>query len=319
MSVADEAVRVIDHWCSSLRKYQDQLPAKGSIATALHVLGRLRVDYRLDITAHVADGEAQITGLSTRAVKTILAEFGETRALSAVGGRSNRGTRRVASSLLSAIRPLNLEELDQATRDQVLRAMQQHIVTNYVSQFFAAQRVKALFDPSTTSSRFIDAILENARSSGKAGPVAEYLVGAKLACRFPNIPIRNKRFSTSDAQAGLAGDFEIGDTVFHVTMSPMPELFEKLKGNLEQGHRIYVLVPRDHLVGAQQNAGLIAAGRIAVESIESFVGTNIDELCEFDGAKLKSGFRCLLDKYNERVDAVELDKSMLIDIPANLE
>jgi hypothetical protein len=68
--------------------------------------------------------------------------------------------------------------------------------------------------------------------------------------------------------------------------------------------------------------GARRAPRAAVppaEAIESFVATNIDELSEFDGEKLKPRFRRLLEKYNERVNAIELDKSTLIDIPPNLD
>ena len=92
----------------------------------------------------------------------------------------------------------------------------------------------------------------------------------------------------------------------------MPELFEKCKDNLERGLRVYLLVPDAIAIGRRQNTALVAGGRIAVESIESFVATNVDELCEFDGNRLKSGFRRLLETYNARVDGVELDKSMLI-------
>lgn len=318
MTLTQKALRAVGEWCAKLDLYQDHLPSKGSIAAGLHVIGRLRANYRLEVAAHVAEGEAQITGLSASALRSVLAEFGETRILSSVGGRSNRGARGDVARLLDMMRPLHLEQHDEVVRVDVLKAMQQHIVIDYVSLFFAAKRVKASFDAALATSRSIDAILENARLSGKAGAVAEYLVGAKLACRFPEKSIRNKRFSTSDMQGGFAGDFEIGSTAFHVTVAPMPELFEKLKGNLDRGLRVYLLVPRAQVVGAQQNALLIAGGRVAVEAIESFVATNVDELAEFDGVKLKSGFRSLLDKYNERVEAIELDKSMLIDIPPNL-
>lgn len=319
MSVTAEAIRVIDEWYAGLDVYQDRLPAKGTIAAALHVLQRLRTDYTLDISAHVAGGEAQITGLSATAIKKILAAFGETRVLSAVGGRSNRGARGDIGLLLDAMQPLRLERQSAETRDTVLVAMQQHIVTEYVSRFFAAKRVKSTFDPASATEHFIEAILMNARESGKAGPVAEYLVGAKLSLRFPGKEIRNKRFSTSDVQGGFWGDFEIGDTAFHVTVAPMPELYVKLKQNLEQGKRVYLLVPRSQVVGAEQNATAVGERRIAVRAIESFVATNIDELTDFEGGTLKSGFRRFLERYNERVDAVEHDKSMLIEIPANLD
>jgi len=322
MSLESQAIRVLDKWYEGLERYQDKLPAKGSIAAALHVLNRIRKNYDLDIASHVAAGESQITGLSAASLKKALAEFGETRPLSAVAGRSNRGARGDVAALLTAMKALGLDAKPEALRDNALKTMQRHIVTAYVSVYFALKRVKATFDGNAITRQFIHTILDNAGQSGKAGAIAEYLVGAKLALRFrenADVRIRNKRFSTSDVQSGFAGDFQIGNTVFHVTVAPMPDLFEKCKANLERGLRVYLLVPDAQVAGARQNAELFAAGRIAVEAIESFVATNIDEISVFDGEQLKSGFRLLLETYNERVDEVELDKSMLIDIPPNLE
>ena len=319
MSLEAQAIDILKGWYQGLDLYQDKLPSKGTIAAALIVLARLRTSYNLDIAAHVAGGQAQITGLSAASLKRVLAEFKETRELSSVGGRSNRGARGDIEALLNGLRSLHLEAKPDDIRNSVLIAMQQHIVTEYVSLYFKVKRVKAMFDPNAATSRFVQTIIENARGSGKAGPVAEYLVGAKLTLRFPGKEIRNKRFSTSDVQGGFSGDFEIGNTAFHVTVAPMPELFNKCKDNLDRGLRVYLLVPDSQVVGAKQNAELLAPGRIAVESIESFVATNIDELNEFDGERLVSGFRRLLETYNKRVDEVELDKSMLIDIPPNLD
>jgi hypothetical protein len=59
-------------------------------------------------------------------------------------------------------------------------------------------------------------------------------------------------------------------------------------------------------------------GRIAVEGIESFVGQNVDEMSGFSSQTLKSTFLELLEIYNRRVDLVEPDKSVLIQIPPNL-
>ena len=241
------------------------------------------------------------------------------RPLSSVAGRSNRGGRGDVAALLAAVESLKLDAKPATERDRVIEAMQSHIVTAYVSRYFSLKRVKATFDRTGATWQFIDAILDNARHSGKAGAVAEYLVGAKLALRFPGKTIRNKRFRTSDIQSGFSGDFEIGSTVFHVTVAPMPELFEKCKTNLERGLRVYLIVPDAHVSGARQNAQLMGVGKIAIEPIESFVATNIDEVSEFDGEQLKSDFRRLLETYNARVDAVELDKSLLIDIPPNLK
>ena len=267
----------------------------------------------------MADKEAQITGLSASALRKLLGKFGETRALSAIGGRSNRGARGDVALLLAALEPLRLESQPSEERIRILTAMQRHIVDSYVSRYFALKRVKATFDVNNATWHFVNTILENAAKSGKAGAVAEYLVVAKLAPCYPKKEIRNKRFSTSDVQGGFAGDFEIGSTAFHVTVAPTPELFEKCRGNLERGMRVYLLVPDVRVVGTQQNAELCAAGRISVKSIEQFVATNIDESCDFETGRLKTGLLRLLETYNTRVDEVELDKSLLIEIPPNLQ
>ncbi len=147
ISLELQAIQVVHDWYGRLELYQDRLPAKGSIAAALHVLNRLQSDYRLDISAAVAVvGDSQIAGLSATSLKKVLAEYGETRTLSAVGGRSNRGTRGAVATLLAAMKPLGLETQPEADRVKVLKAMQRHIVTQYVPLYFSVKRVKAIFD-----------------------------------------------------------------------------------------------------------------------------------------------------------------------------
>lgn len=98
----------------------------------------------------------------------------------------------------------------------------------------------------------------------------------------------------------------------------MPGVYERCRGNLDLGLRVYLLVPERKLEGAKQNSEMAAPGRIAVESIESFVSQNIEELSEFSGEKLGGQFRRLLETYNQRVDKVQEDKSLLVEIPPNL-
>ena len=66
-----------------------------------------------------------------------------------------------------------------------------------------------------------------------------------------------------------------------------------------------MLVPDDRLVGTRQNAEQEIGDGISVESIESFVGQNIEELSEFAGDRVAQNIRRLLEKYNERVSQVE--------------
>lgn len=72
------------------------------------------------------------------------------------------------------------------------------------------------------------------------------------------------------------------------------------------------------LSGAGQNAELMLPGQMGVESIESFVATNIEELSLFLKKKVVSGLRGLLEIYNRRVSDCETDKSLLIEIPRNI-
>ena len=130
--------------------------------------------------------------------------------------------------------------------------------------------------------------------------------------------IANDRYSAPDVQTGRQGDFQVQDTAFHVTVSPTQAVYQKSIQNIEAGLRVYLLVPDSFFVGARQNAQMAAADRIAVESIESFVANNIEEQSQFAKNDLVSGFRRLLETYNERVNAIELDKSLLIEIPRSL-
>ncbi|KUJ66669.1 hypothetical protein ACZ90_34195 [Streptomyces albus subsp. albus] len=58
--------------------------------------------------------------------------------------------------------------------------------------------------------------------------------------------------------------------------------------------------------------------KVAVQSIEDFVGTNIEEVAGFAHTEIKAQLRKLLELYNERIDVAEADKSLKIEIPTNL-
>jgi len=101
--------------------------------------------------------------------------------------------------------------------------------------------------------------------------------------------------------------------VFHITVAPIPAIYVKCRSNIEADLRVYLLVPDRCLIFAKQNAEAVVAGKIVVESIESFVGINIDEISFFKKDRIKEGFLRLLETYNQRVSEVETDKSMLIE------
>lgn len=112
------------------------------------------------------------------------------------------------------------------------------------------------------------------------------------------------------------------DTIFHVTINPSVNHYQKCQRNIEQGKKVYLIVPRSELDGVIHSARTILgqdiANKISIVSIESFVGQNIDEISTFSKNQAKNELFNLLTTYNERVNAIESDKSKLIEIPPNL-
>lgn len=314
----EEIHEAFKSWYDSLPLEQNKFPARGTIAAALVVLERLKTDFDLNLDSHrAAKGQAQIRGLSRSAVSKILSAFDEKRPFLKEGGRTNRGTPGAVSSMLKCVEQMKLDKLGEAERNAALRNLQFSLVER-VREFHGRQRLKFVFDPRKTTRQIVHEILSAAQQTGKLGPVAQYLVGAKLQLRFPQTEVGNDSYSTADAPLGRKGDFLIADTAFHVTVAPMPAVYEKCKMNLDAGLRAYLLVPESAVVGARQNAELVAQGKIAVEAIESFVGQNVEELSTFSQKGLLTEFLKLLLTYNKRVDSAESDKSMLIEIPSNL-
>ncbi|GAB3176774.1 DUF4928 family protein [Telluribacter humicola] len=305
-------------WYQSLKVVKaNNGPANGSIATALVVLNRLITDYNLNFSAHIADGGMQIKGASGAAVASILKAFGEERPFAKEGGRTNRGGPAEVKALLEMLKELNLEDKDKEERNEYLYFMQSFLVDR-VKDFHNRQKIKLTFNPSHSTWHVIHSLLQTAVAEGKAGFIAQHLVGAKLQLRFPNINVSNESASTADMQTQRPGDFLIGHTAFHITVAPMPAVYEKCKHNISQGLKPFLLVPDNKLIGTRQNAEQVSEQQIAVESIESFVSENIDEISDFNKDNLTNSFKKLITIYNHRVDEVETDKSLMIELPSNL-
>ncbi|MBN8680917.1 MAG: DUF4928 family protein [Chitinophagales bacterium] len=181
------------------------------------------------------------------------------------------------------------------------------------------RKIPLAFDPKLSTWQIIHDLFETSHSEGKAGYVAQHLVGAKLQLRFPNEKVSNESASTADRPTNRSGDFAIGNTVFHVTVSPMEGVYKKCQDNIKEGLKVYLIVPDAKLAAARQLGEQYCNGHIAVESLESFISQNIEEISVFAAEKLKHNLVSLVKIYNERVNAVEVDKSLMIELPSNLE
>ena len=209
-----------------------------------------------------------------------------------------------------------LAGLADEERGQAIDEMQAWLVGR-VRDYLDQQAIEVEVNLARPAPQIVSDILEAA--GAKSGAVAQHLVGAKLAVRYPDLDIENFSYTTADQQLGRPGDFVVGDTAFHVTVAPMPPVLDKCEENLRNGYRCTLLVLDARLQAARQMAEAIGVqDRVGIFPIESFVGQNIEELGGFGREGLAEGFRALLGKYNERVEGVESDRSLLIMLPANL-
>lgn len=310
---ATRALNAYAAWAVARRGGRSLL-GKGTISGALSVLDRLRRNYDLTVSAHTAPGGTQIR-TSGPDVKRILGEHGEIRRFASEGGRTNRGLKQEIEALLNALHGAQLESLEEEARGHILWELQERLVEE-VRAFFNQQRIEFIFNPTKSTAQLIAEILQNA--GPKRGPVAQHLVGAKLELRFPGFALANESYSTADLQTRRAGDFQIGDVAFHVTVNPVLDVYDKCRKNIAAGMRPYLLVAEEAEFAAKQQAKLTAEGQIAVESIESFVSQNLEELSMFDGTERAQQLSRLLQIYNRRVDEAEVDKSLMVELPQNL-
>lgn len=98
----------------------------------------------------------------------------------------------------------------------------------------------------------------------------------------------------------------------------MQGVFGKCLENLKDGLKAFLLIPDGKLAAARQIADEVSKNQISVESLESFISQNIEEISEFENNKLTDNFTELILLYNERVNNAEIDKSLMIELPSNL-
>jgi hypothetical protein len=287
------------------------------IAVSLVVLDKLKTDYDLDFSKYLSDDGMQVKGASGEKTKKILARFGETRPFLVEGGRTSRGTPRRIQSLLEFLKSKKLEDFSSDQRHEIFHQFQSFLV-DQVREFFNRKKIKIVFNPNMSSFQVISSIINLSKIEKKWGPVAQHLVGAKLQLRFPELKISNERVSASDEVTNRKGDFMMQSTVFHVTVAPGEKVLEKCRMNVLDGYRVYLIVPSERLGMIQSQVQDTFDGKVQLVSIENFVSQNVDEIGEFGDKRITQELINLLNLYNQRVDAVELDKSLMIEIPNSL-
>lgn len=303
----------LDEWLLD-QSERDREPERYVIAAGLAVLERFATKFPIEHDDYITP-QSQVR-TSGQLIRKILARYGEDRTYSREGGRTTRGTRTAAEAIAKRLNELEgVAELRDDERREVAHALQKQLAER-VTQYLDRGRLEIEIILTKPTCDIVADILDVARTKNHGGPVAQHLVGATLAIRYPHLDIENYSYTTADHHLQRAGDFAIGDTAIHVTVAPMIALFERCGVNLRNGRRVMVLVPERRVEAARQMAEMqLLRDRVTIAAIETFVGQCIDEMAEFSREKLRDTLRAILMKYNERVEAIETIPGLLIDIP----
>ncbi len=310
-----EALVTLRSWFDGHRPSPSVEPNTYVICAGLAVLERMRGAYPLSRSNYITPGNQVRTSGSL--IQLILSRHGEDRRFTSEGGRTTRATVPAAEGIAAVLNETAaLVDLSESDRGQVIDSLQAWLVGR-VKDYLDQQAIEVEVNLNKPSPQIVADILAAAGSKG--GAVAQHLVGAKLAVRYPDLEIENFSYTTADRQLGRPGDFVVGDTAFHVTVAPMPPVLNKCEENIRNGYRPMLLVLDTRLQAARQMAEAIEVqDRVGILAIESFVGQNLEELGGFGKGGLAEGFKTLLEQYNRRVEAVEADRSLLIRVPENL-
>jgi hypothetical protein len=305
------AVSIAQAWFAA------QSGGQGIANAGLMMAHHFALEYPLEEAQFLTQGGGQISLIGGDRIKRIIEAIDPTLPSASEGGRTSRGTVGAARDLASR---LNSEpvfaRLAEAERRQAAAAIQRWLVTGPLRELANRERIKPDYDLTATALVNIRAILQAANQRKVLGCVAQHLVGAKLQLRFPAATVPGHGCSAADAPTGRQGDFELEDSVFHVTVAPASRLIDKCNDNVRRGLRPFVVVPTEKteaVVALLEEAGIERS--VTVYPLDTFLAQNIDELSEFSSVKSRDRIRELVNEYNARVDRAEPNKFLMLKMP----
>lgn len=290
---------------------------KGFLGVAVVITDIARVEgLPIDPANLMTKGGGQVRGTGGDRVKRLLSEYNIDRRLSSEGGRTSRGT---PAKAIAYSKFLN----DRLSLDgsQLADVMQFWIAR--VHDYFASKPFVIRLDPAlgvtATIRELIGQVQERQRETTGAtlvGTVVQHLVGAKVEVRLNIGAGEVARHGASVKDDGRrTGDFEIGDTVIHVTTMPGQLLVEKCKANVQAGLRPIIVTGSDRVVFAKTlmaDSGF--EGRIDVFDYEQFLAANVFEIGRFEASGRREAFAQIVDRYNLIVAEVENDPGLRIEL-----
>ncbi|MCE5279003.1 MAG: DUF4928 family protein [Planctomycetaceae bacterium] len=298
----------VEEW---MKKGDRFIPAR--LQAALALLEKLRSDPVLDLTAHLASkGSSGLQSHETwgnRAHKRLQIE-----AINKNHGRRSSSLQDWGQELLDLLKAAGFENASKSGRSTLLDDAQRSLAEKL--RYILDQEPLEVRLGGKTAETVVGELLKQAEEKGKAGDVAQYLVGAKLKLRFKrDIPAnqanRADRKCRGDAKA-QPGDFVIENAVIEVAVGlPDDKHMNQIADALEDSDFEVWLLTRSDRVGTWkrelEKGEVTDVKRVVVTSVEAFIGQNISELSEFSSKQKTRQLKALVDLYNkEWVDKVGL-------------
>lgn len=322
-------------WCEDHKDGSTGLPIKGRLYGALVVLANLsesdaNSDWSFQNTLKVKStdkgthfGDRSIKGHTSNKIKLALSRLGRQDLIPTSGGEAGRtstGTKRGGLEIIQIINDFTSEakpEQIQTVGLQVVNRLNA-LVVEQLNQHAELGGIEVAYLQTETIGSYISKLINY--NVSKPGAVLQHLVGAKLAIRFKDVDsigVVHHKSSTADIQTQRYGDFDIGNSVIHVTKSPNTDHFLKAYENAKAGRTTYILIPENKLGMASLTVDIDPnyTKKVNVYSIEQFISQNIDEISQFQKEISLESLNELLTVYNGLIDQYENDSSLKVIIP----
>lgn len=322
-------------WCNSHLDHKLKLPIKGRLYGALVVLHNLKYSQENEAwgflnTLEVTNtdkgkhfGDRSIKYHTSHRINLALSTLNRSDLIPKSGGEAGRtstGTKRAGLGIIKIINRITGKHKDEDIRafGEASVDLLNSLVIEQLDLHAELGGIEVHFSPNETIGTFLKKLIHF--PSNNPGAILQHLVGAKLELRYKSnnkINIEHNKSATADVQTNRKGDFDLGNSVIHVTKSPTTDHFKKALQNAESGRITYLLIPEDRMGTADLAKDIDSnyRAKVNVYSVEQFISQNIDELSLFQKEISLSNLKELLDTYNNLIEQYENDSSLKIVIP----
>ena len=178
----------------------------------------------------------------------------------------------------------------------------------------AAEPLRIECDKQASPLVWVSEILNKA-SGRSVEKVQQLLIGATLARRYPDRDIADFCGQATNLQPEMDGGLALGTVTYHVAGKACKEVIARCKEDLGTGVLPVILVPHEQVAIAMWRAESDGvSNQVSIFAIEEFITQNIIELSTDSGEDLFTALQRIVSEYNRRLQEVETDMSLKIEI-----